>query len=205
MSIRIQALCCGPYEENAFVAHMDGRDDCVVVDPGGNLALLERAVGEKRVAAILLTHGHFDHILAAQPLSEKTGAPVYIHEADMEMLNDGTLNAYDPFAADLPQPNALRALALGDSLSAAGMDFEVLHTPGHSKGSVCLYLPAEGVLFSGDTLFMAGYGRMDLHGGSPRRMRESLLRLFGLPGEVRVCPGHGAETTIGKERSRYRL
>ena len=106
--------------------------------------------------------------------------------------------------ATMPGP-VIRALPFGEKLSAAGMDFEILPTPGHSKGSVCLYLPAEGVLFSGDTLFLAGFGRMDLYGGSPMEMRESLKRLFALPPETRVYPGHGGETTIGAERSRYRL
>jgi glyoxylase-like metal-dependent hydrolase (beta-lactamase superfamily II) len=85
------------------------------------------------------------------------------------------------------------------------MDFEVLHTPGHSRGSVCLYLPGEGALFSGDTLFRAGYGRLDLYGGKMGDMLRSLKALFRLPGDVKVYPGHGEATTIGEERARYRL
>lgn len=205
MAINILTLCCGPYQENAYLAWADGREDCVLVDPGGDLPALRRAIGERRLAAILLTHGHFDHILAAKPLADAFGAPVYIHADDAEMLNDPEKDAYDAYAADLPQPTDLAAAPFGEELSAAGMDFEILHTPGHSKGSACLYLPAERVLFSGDTLFQAGFGRMDLYGGSPMQMRDSLKKLFALPGDVAVYPGHGGTTTIGAEKGRYRL
>ncbi len=205
MSIDIQRAVCGAYQENAYVVRAGGRDDCVVIDPGDDLAQIEGMVGGAKPGAILLTHGHFDHTLAAQPLAEKTGAPVYIHPGDIQMLNDARLCSYDPDVCRLPAPSGLPALPLGDRLNAAGIDFEVLHTPGHSRGSVCLYLPGEGVLFSGDTLFRAGYGRMDLYGGSPEEMVRSLRRLFELPAEIRVYPGHGEATTIGAERARYRL
>ncbi len=205
MTIDIQRAVCGAYQENAYILRAVGRDDCVVVDPGDDLAQIERAVGGAKPGAILLTHGHFDHTLAAQPLAEKTGAPVYIHLDDIQMLNDPRLCSYDSGVCRLPAPKGLAARPLGDRLSVCGIDFEILHTPGHSKGSVCLVLPGEGVLFSGDTLFRAGYGRMDLYGGSPEEMVRSLRRLFELPAETRVYPGHGEATTIGAERARYRL
>ena len=206
MPIQIQSVCCGTIQENAWIAGLEGRDDCVVVDPGDECPKLQRAIGDKKVSAILLTHGHFDHIMAVGELAAATGAPVYIHPLDMEMLNDPALNGRLSLMGVNAMPGpAIRAEALDEELSVAGMDFEIIHTPGHSKGSVCLYLPDEGALFAGDTLFMGGLGRMDLHGGSPLEMRESLRRLFTLPGEVRVYPGHGPSTTIGDERSRYRL
>ena len=205
MRVNIQAVSCGIIQENAYIVSRDGRDDCVVIDPGDDFAKLQRALGGRPVGAILLTHGHFDHILAAGPLSQATGAPVYIHEADAEMLNDSTLNGYADLMGGFAQGPEVTALPLGEAIQASGLDFAVLHTPGHSKGSVCLYLKDEGVLFSGDTLFEAGYGRVDLYGGDMRAMLNSLKSLFDLPGDTRVCPGHGGETTIARERARYRL
>ena len=205
MRVNIQAVSCGIIQENAYIVSRDGRDDCVVIDPGDDFAKLRKALGNRPVGAVLLTHGHFDHILAAGPLSQATGAPVYIHEADAEMLNDSTLNGYADLMGGFAQGPEVTALPLGEAIQASGLDFAVLHTPGHSKGSVCLYLKDEGVLFSGDTLFEAGYGRVDLYGGDMRAMLNSLKSLFDLPGDTRVCPGHGGETTIARERARYRL
>lgn len=206
MTVNLQAVCCGAIQENAYIVWAEGRTDCVVVDPGDEYPKLERALGERRVAAILLTHGHFDHIMAAAELAEAQGAPVYAAEADMEMLNDPALNGYANLMGGGRMPGStLSAQPFPETLSAAGMDFTILPTPGHSRGSVCLYLPEQALLFSGDTLFEAGYGRLDLHGGDPRQMGESLRRLFALPGETRVYPGHGGPTTIARERARYRL
>lgn len=206
MSIQIKKILCGEIMENAWLVWLEGRDDCVLIDPGDDDMKLKRAVGDRRLAAMLLTHGHFDHILGAGTLARETGAPIYVSAADEEMLNDPALNGLQGLMgiSGLSTPR-LDALLFDEELSVAGMDFEIIPTPGHSKGSVCLYLPDEGVLFSGDTLFRAGYGRMDLYGGSPLEMRDSLKKLFALPPETRVFCGHGPETTIGEERSRYRL
>lgn len=206
MSIQIQTVLCGIIQENAYIVSVEGREDCVVVDPGDDFEKLRRALGDRNLGAILLTHGHFDHILGAGALAETTGAPVYVGAQDVEMLNDAALNGYADLMGvrDMPGPE-LSARPFGATLSVCGLDFDILPTPGHSKGSVCLYLKGEGALFSGDTLFRAGYGRLDLHGGSVRAMRDSLNALFALPGEVAVYPGHGEATTIGEERARYRL
>ena len=206
MPIQIHCVCCGEIGENAWLVRRDGRDDCVVIDPGDEYPKLKRALEGRRVAAILLTHGHFDHIMAVGPMAVETHAPVYVGRDDMEMLNNAALNGRAGLMGITHMDGpAIEAAPYGEKLSAAGLDFTVLSTPGHSRGSVCLYLPDEHVLFSGDTLFQAGFGRMDLYGGSPAQMRNSLRRLFALPPETRVYPGHGMATTIGDERSRYGL
>ena len=206
MIVNIQSVLCGMIQENAYIVQAEGRDDCVVVDPGDDYPKLKRALGDRRVAAILLTHGHFDHIIAAGEMAAAYAAPVYVGAEDAEMLNDIEKADYTGMLglsrADWPP---IEATAFGERLSVCGMDFAVIPTPGHSRGSVCLYLEKEGVLFSGDTLFRAGYGRLDLYGGNMKEMIRSLKRLFGLPGEVRVYPGHGGDTTIAEERARYRL
>ncbi len=206
MSIQIQVFPCGMIQANAYIVEAGGRGDCVVVDPGDDYDKLRRALGDRAVSAILLTHGHFDHILGAGALAKQTGAPVYVGAADMEMLNDAALNGYADLLGvrDMPGPR-LSAQPFGTTLSACGLDFEILPTPGHSKGSVCLYLKDAGALFSGDTLFRAGYGRLDLYGGDARAMLASMKALFALPPQTVVWPGHGEATTIGEERARYQL
>ncbi|MBQ8963569.1 MAG: MBL fold metallo-hydrolase [Clostridia bacterium] len=206
MSIDIRRVICGMIQENCYIVQAEGRDDCVVVDPGDEYPKLKAAIGDRRVGAVLLTHGHFDHIMAAGEMARDFGAPVYVGAEDAEMLNDITKSDYTGMLgltrADWP---AIDAASFGETLSVCGMDFTVLATPGHSRGSVCLYLKDEAVLFSGDTLFRAGYGRLDLYGGKMGAMLKSLKRLFTLPGEVEVYPGHGDATTIGKEKARYRI
>jgi glyoxylase-like metal-dependent hydrolase (beta-lactamase superfamily II) len=193
-------------QENAYIIRPEGRGDCVVVDPGDEFPKLRRAIGDGQVAAILLTHGHFDHIMAAGQMAKDFCAPVYVGAEDAEMLGDIEKSDYTGMLglarADWP---VIDATPFDTALSACGMDFTILATPGHSRGSVCLYLNDEAVLFSGDTLFRAGYGRLDLYGGKMGAMLRSLKGLFTLPGAVRVYPGHGEATTIGEEKARYRL
>ena len=206
MSINITPVPCGLLEENCYIVQAEGRDDCVVVDPGDDYTKLKAILGNRRVGAVLLTHGHFDHIMAAGEMARDFDAPVYVSAEDAEMLNDITKSDYTGMLGlDRAGWPVIDATPFPASLQVCGMDFTVLSTPGHSRGSVCLYLKDEAVLFSGDTLFRAGYGRLDLYGGKMGDMLRSLKRLFTLPGGVRVYPGHGDATTIGEEKARYRL
>lgn len=191
--MKIERIVCGAYAENAYC--IDGE---LLIDPGDDLPTLARIAGG--IKAILLTHGHFDHMLAAEELQKRTGVPVYVHPLDAPMLSDASLSAYNPEVSSLPQPGHIACTAYPESL----FGFRVLHTPGHTPGSVCLYHEAEKVLFSGDTLFRAGFGRTDLAGGSMHQLLSSLRTLLALPRDVRVYPGHGESTTIDEECRRYR-
>lgn len=205
--LQIERILCGAYEENAYLVSLSDRDDQILIDPGDGYQALLRAIAlsKKRLEAICLTHAHFDHILGAPALLADSGADLYCHALDMPYLNDVNLNLYNWEVSVLPPTEGLRALSYPDLFEIAGLRLEVLHTPGHTPGGVCLYLPEEGVLFSGDTLFAAGFGRVDFPGSSSREMRQSLRRLFTLPEETRVYPGHGESTTIGREKARHHL
>jgi len=177
----------------------------VVIDPGDQAELILNRLGDREVDAILLTHGHYDHIGAAHAVAGSTGAQVYAHEGDLPLIVDfaKTLkDKYPHFAKRVAQgetPELDNYLTEGETLERANLTFDVLHTPGHSLGSVCFYNAQESILFSGDTLFKYTCGRTDLLGGDPQSMHDSLARLSTLPPETMVYPGHEDTTTIGEE------
>lgn len=200
----------GPLAVNALILP-SGSGDCVVVDPGGDPDLIIAYISSNRlsVSHIVLTHGHWDHLAALNELSGAwPTAAIAIHEADSPWLGIGALARHRAFFASLgaaalvPEgrdelPGANLALCEGLTIG----EWKVLHTPGHSPGSVSLYRETDGTLVSGDTLFRSGYGRTDGPGGNDEALAESLRRLLALPPETRVFPGHGSGTTIGAERA----
>ncbi len=196
--VRIEAGAFGPWETNAYLV-WDGRSpDALVVDPGMGAAtpLVERcAANGLRLHLIANSHGHIDHIFDDAPLMEASGAPLAIHPDDAYRL-DGR-NSY---GFEMRAVTASRDLAEGEQVRVGDLVFDVLHTPGHTEGSVCLYEERRGILLAGDVLFAGSYGRTDLPGGNDEQMVASLARLArAIPGPVRVLPGHGAETTIERE------
>ncbi len=193
--MEIQALQVGSIPTNCYLVFDPGRTDALVIDPGDNPERIFAALNGRTPAAVLLTHGHFDHTGA---LSAFAGVPIYIHEADAPMLSDPHLSVGDGNGDLRPRPAATHLLADGEQLHLAGLDIAVLHTPGHTPGGVTYQIG--DALFTGDTLFAHGYGRTDLPGGDFSALRRSLRRLLHLAGDFRVFPGHSESTTLNHER-----
>lgn len=188
--LKMKTLALGAYQTNTYLVWEENSPTCVVIDPGYQPETILSEVKNlgKEIAAILLTHGHFDHVGGVRELAAETGCPVYLNEADLSMPPQMT-------AGPLYYTNTYGE---GDFVEAAGLSFKVLHTPGHTPGSICL--TCENAMFSGDTLFWGSCGRTDLPGGSWATIRKSLLRLADLSGDYDVYPGHGDSTTLAFER-----
>jgi len=194
----VGALMC-----NCSIFGDDGSGEALVVDPGDNVARILDVVKQHgwTIKAIVITHGHIDHIGGAKKLREATGAPVWMNEADQEQQDMLDLQAAwlgmrapERTTVDVPARE-------GDKLVVGGGEFHVLHTPGHTRGSISLWMPADKKLVAGDTLFRDGIGRTDLPGGDMRAIVDSIRgKLFRLPDETTVTPGHGEETTIAYEK-----
>jgi glyoxylase-like metal-dependent hydrolase (beta-lactamase superfamily II) len=198
--IRIETGSFGPWETNAYLV-WDGRSpDALVLDPGMGAAqpLVDRvAANGLRLNVIANSHGHIDHIFDDGPLMDATDAPVAIHPDDAYRL-DGR-NSY---GFEVQAVTATRDLREGEQLRIGDLVFDVLHTPGHTEGSVCLYEERLAIVLTGDLLFAGSYGRTDLPGGNDEQMVASLARIARqIPPSVRVLPGHGAETTVERELS----
>lgn len=197
-AVRLEVGAFGPWETNAYLV-WDGRSpDALVVDPGMGAA--EPLIARLREHGLRLTviansHGHIDHIFDDAPLMRGTDAPLAIHPDDAYRL-DGR----NTYGFELEPVTATRDLTEGEQVRIGGLVFDVLHLPGHSEGSVCLYEERRALLISGDVLFAGSYGRTDLPGGNDEQMVASLGRLAReVPPEVRVLPGHGPETTLERE------
>jgi len=188
----IKTLVVGPIDTNCYIVTDENTLECAVVDPGdeSNVILDYVEDNKLKVRAIFLTHGHFDHTMAARAVSEATGAPIYIHRRDAATADPSQFQ----FLAD----EETNFYAEGDTIVVGSMAFTVLETPGHSPGSVTLR--CEDVLFTGDTLFRSSVGRTDLGGGDIHALMRSLARLAALEGNFEVYPGHMDSTTLDRER-----
>ncbi len=198
--MQVHTLVVGPLGTNCYLVGDDSADTIVVIDPGGEADRILSRIEQtgKRLEAILITHGHVDHVAGVATVKEQAGAPVYAHRADGPMMEHPDpmwaqmVGGVPPCSIDVELPD-------GDVLELAGLSFTVIGTPGHSPGGVC-YLAGD-TLFSGDTLFEGTIGRTDLAGSDHGKMLESLARLTEmLSDDVEVYPGHGESTTIGEER-----
>jgi glyoxylase-like metal-dependent hydrolase (beta-lactamase superfamily II) len=203
--IDVRMFTVGPVQENCFVVREKDSERGVIVDPGEEadrlLAALD-ALGVKALDAILLTHTHFDHIGAVAPVAKATGAPVYCPELEKQVL--ANIMDYVPWPGFGPFESyeADHTVSGGEKLDLAGLEFDVLFTPGHSPGHVTYALGQEQALFSGDVLFQGSVGRVDLPGGDWPTLLQSIESLVDrYPDEATVYPGHMGVTTLGRERA----
>lgn len=192
----------GMVQTNCYFICNTENMETVIVDPADNYKGIVSRIEEKGYIpkAVFLTHGHFDHILAAKEICRKYGIKCYGQIEEADIVTDANLNLstsfMGPFVMELDE-----TLADGRIISVGGMDFKVLHTPGHTKGSCCYYIEKENILISGDTLFNQSVGRTDFPTGSMATLLKSIKeKLFVLPDETEVYPGHGDATTIGYEK-----
>ncbi|MBN2405505.1 MAG: MBL fold metallo-hydrolase [Coriobacteriia bacterium] len=196
--MRLRRLVLGALETNCFIVSDDANGRAVVIDPADQARSILKALEGRQVAAIVLTHGHFDHLGGVAELMAATGAPLLVHDLDAHAVTSADRNGGAQFGFDAVAPKVDRRLADGDHIEAGELVLEVLHTPGHTPGGISLL--GDGHLFSGDTLFSGSVGRTDFPGGDARTLRASVARLGALPPETTVHPGHGPDTTIARER-----
>jgi len=214
--VLVERIVAPYFATNCWILSTGAGNECVIVDPGIAVPdLAQRVIGRcddlrLKPVAILITHGHLDHTFSLLPLAREGGVSTsYVHPADRELLINPARGLGAQGLALLEQlsptkvweePDRVEEVNDEDVIEVAGMDIQVVHAPGHTKGSV-MYRVNSGTLLSGDVLFKGAIGRTDLPTSSPRAMRESLTKkVLTLPDEIRVLPGHGDETTIGQER-----
>ena len=201
--MEIKRLIVGMVQTNCYIAVHPETKEAVIVDPGDEAARIEDALAQTgaKAKAILLTHGHFDHVTAMEELRRDLGVPVYACEQEQAVLADPDKNLSCQFMSGGLYLKADRLLKDQEEFELIGYQFKVIHTPGHTCGSCCYYIASEKVLFAGDTLFEGSYGRIDFPTGNSREMINSVANvLFGLPEDTDVYPGHMGYTTIGDEK-----
>lgn len=202
----IKSLTVGLLGTNCYIVACEKSSEAIVIDPGfteDELASFIQTINHQglKIKFIVNTHGHVDHICGNERLKKVTGAKIAIHEKDADMLTDPSTNLSGALGLKEISPPTDVLLIDGDTLEFGSLKLRVLHTPGHTRGSICLHDSSNRVVFTGDTLFAGSIGRTDLPGASFKDIMRSIRdKLMVLPDETVVYPGHGEATTIGKER-----
>ncbi len=201
-NLKLKVLVLGVFQTNCYIISNADTKEAIVIDPADNQEKIEEYLKANDLVckAILLTHGHFDHILAAESLKGITATNIYAHEDEVELLKDPNLNSSARVRRECTLvPDIL--LKDQEMLELAGFKIRVIHTPGHTSGGTCYYFLGHAILISGDTLFLESVGRSDLPTGDGKLLIKSLLdKIMTLEDGVKVYPGHGEATTIGYER-----
>jgi hydroxyacylglutathione hydrolase len=200
-SMRLKVFVSGPLGNNVILLISEKTKKAAVVDPAMNSfkKIIDYAQEQGlQIEFIFITHSHWDHIVDVAKLKEKTGAALFVHKLDSLALKTPS-DDFFPLAKKIQGVTADKNYDDGDKIKVGDIEIEVIHTPGHSPGSVCLYIPKENILISGDTLFAGSMGRVDLPSSEPDLMWNSLKKLSKLPKNTIVYPGHGTSTTIEKE------
>lgn len=200
--LNIVKLVTGPLSVNTYIVFLKSSARAVVIDPADSRMVINKLSELKlKCDMLLLTHGHFDHIWSVADLAQTLNIPVAVHSDDAAALTDDKVNLAFYSGAEVKHHAPDILLSDNELLTAAGIGFKVLHTPGHSPGSVCLLVESEKLIFTGDTLFRLSVGRTDFPNGSSEQLYESILyRLFSLRGDYRLLPGHMSETTLDFEK-----
>ena len=200
--MKVEHYVVGWVETNCYFAINEATSECIVIDPGDDAAMLASKIDEKGYtpAAILLTHGHFDHATGANELAERYHVKIYVHEDDFDLMADPQRNCCGMMGRRIVN-RADEKLRDRQVLQLAGFDIQVIHTPGHTPGGCCYYFPYEDVVFTGDSLFCGSIGRTDFKGGSSSQLVRAVKdKLMKLPDRTTVYPGHNDITSIEHER-----
>ena len=200
--MQVERLQVGSMEVNCYVVFGTEFKEAVVIDPGADADKILQVIEDKQltVQSVINTHGHVDHIGANQEVIEATGAELLLHKADAEFLTDPELNFSTQLGREVISPTADSLLEEGSAVTTSDFKLEVIHTPGHTPGGICLQ--GEEVLFTGDTLFAMGIGRSDFPYASREELRNSLDKLMQLTGNLQVYPGHGPLSTLEKVKKK---
>lgn len=199
--MEITVLTVGPVYTNCYIVKKEGSQSCLVVDPGDEAGKIAEYMRKRELTleGILLTHGHFDHITAVSELVSLAGGKVYACQEEKELLASPQLNGSVLMGYEVAlEPDVL--LRDGQKITIADLSFQVIHTPGHTRGGCCYYAEEDKVLFSGDTIFMESIGRTDLPTGNSRELINSIReKVLVLPDDVQIYPGHGSDTNVAYE------
>lgn len=198
----IEKCVVGIMAANCYLLINETSKETVIIDPGAQFNIIKSKINsmDLKPVAILLTHGHFDHIMVAKELSDEFEIDIYVSEPEASVLSDASLNGSNLIRQNFTLEADI-LLEKNEVIRLADMDIKVIYTPGHTQGGVCYYIEDQEILFSGDTLFFESVGRTDFPTGDHRSLMHSIYRqLLILPESVKVYPGHGGETTIGHEK-----